>query len=427
MATMLALSGGCVAPSKSADPQGGSGGAGFGFGGAGGAASSASTSSGPGGSGGQPVAEDGSWEHPFSIAIPSTVEGDTRDSTTSAAHAYWPCAPSTNEGGAEIVYRVTVAEDGWLWARIDDVGGDLIDLDVHLLRAPDPDTCITRADVELGAPVAPGDHWIVVDTWVNGSDVALSGSYQLEVGLTTSAGDDCYLSPIACDGVLPPYANGVPVEAAGDAGCLPGMAHVDDFCVDRYEAMLAEVLPDDTLAPWSPYTSPGAADVMALSVAGVVPQGFITQVQAGDACARAGKRLCLDDEWLRACSLGTTYPYGDTREPGVCNDARDCHPVIQYFESDEAWVWSQLDHPCISQLPEGLARTGTHAGCTSGEGVFDMMGNLHEWTADPAGTFRGGFYVDTAINGPGCQYRTTAHNVQHWDYSTGFRCCADLQ
>jgi hypothetical protein len=30
------------------------------------------------------------------------------------------------------------------------------------------------------------------------------------------------------------------------------------------------------------------------------------------------------------------------------------------------------------------------------------------------------------INGEGCLYRTTAHGVSHWDYSTGFRCCADL-
>jgi hypothetical protein len=61
----------------------------------------------------------------------------------------------------------------------------------------------------------------------------------------------------------------------------------------------------------------------------------------------------------------------------------------------------------------------------SADGIFDLMGNLHEWTADPAGTFRGGFYVDTTLNGEGCLYRTTAHNTLHWDYSTGFRCCAD--
>jgi hypothetical protein len=53
-----------------------------------------------------------------------------------------------------------------------------------------------------------------------------------------------------------------------------------------------------------------------------------------------------------------------------------------------------------------------------------MMGNLHEWTADPAGTFRGGFYVDTVRNGNGCLYATTAHNTSYRDYSTGFRCCA---
>ena len=33
--------------------------------------------------------------------------------------------------------------------------------------------------------------------------------------------------------------------------------------------------------------------------------------------------------------------------------------------------------------------------------------------------------ADTEKNGPGCLYATTAHNTQHWDYSTGFRCCAD--
>jgi len=78
----------------------------------------------------------------------------------------------------------------------------------------------------------------------------------------------------------------------------------------------------------------------------------------------------------------------------------------------------------LNQLPDGLARTGDHPACESAEGVLDLMGNLHEWTADPAGTFRGGFFDDTTINGNGCLYRTTAHDVNHWDYSTGFRCCA---
>ena len=40
-----------------------------------------------------------------------------------------------------------------------------------------------------------------------------------------------------------------------------------------------------------------------------------------------------------------------------------------------------------------------------------------------SGTFRGGYYLDTHINGDGCDYRTTAHAPTYHDYSTGFRCC----
>lgn len=368
---------------------------------------------------------NGSWDNPYLLALPDVVTGDTRDGVRVADR--YACAVDIDESGPEVVYRVSVMDAGFLWARVDDVSGDAIDVDVHLLRAADSDACVTRANVEGGAPVHPGDYWVAVDTWVDGAGTEMSGAYTLEVGFVAEAGDACFVSPITCDGDLPPYVNGVPTEDPGDGGCPAGMARIDGFCIDRYEAMLVEVRADDTLHAWSPYANPGGADVMAVSVPGVVPQGFITQVQAADACARADKRLCDDDEWLRACegASATTYPYGDVREPGVCNDARACHPVIQYFETDASWVWSQLDHPCISQLPEGLELTGAHFGCTAGEGVFDMMGNLHEWTSDPAGTFRGGFYVDTEVNGPGCLYRTTAHSVGHWDYSTGFRCCAD--
>jgi formylglycine-generating enzyme required for sulfatase activity len=137
--------------------------------------------------------------------------------------------------------------------------------------------------------------------------------------------------------------------------------------------------------------------------------------------------MCTDAEWLRACQGpgGTTFPYGSTRQPGVCNDARSVHPAVELYGTSASWIYSHIDSPCLNQLVSGLARTGAHAGCVTAEGAFDMMGNVHEWTADPAGTFRGGFYVDTVINGPGCLYATTAHDTSHWDYSTGFRCCAD--
>ena len=72
----------------------------------------------------------------------------------------------------------------------------------------------------------------------------------------------------------------------------------------------------------------------------------------------------------------------------------------------------------------GLAPVGCFPANRSG--LYDMVGNLHEWTADPRGTFQGGYYLDTRENGEGCAYRTTAHGFDYHDYSTGFRCCADF-
>jgi len=216
---------------------------------------------------------------------------------------------------------------------------------------------------------------------------------------------------------------------AGLDGCPAGMALSANagVCVDRWEAHLVEVADGGAISPWSPYFNPGSRRVRAVSAPGAVPQGYLTQVQAAAACAEAGKRLCARAEWEAACrgAAGWTYPYGAARQPGVCNDARTPHPVVEYFGTSESWIWSELDHPCINQLHDSLDRTGANAGCVTPEGFFDLMGNLHEWIDDPAGTFLGGYYVDTLINGDGCLYTTTAHDVSHWDYSTGFRCCAD--
>ena len=226
----------------------------------------------------------------------------------------------------------------------------------------------------------------------------------------------------SCDPSVMPTPNDGLGEAAGVGGCAPGMTRIDSFCIDVYEASLA--LP--TGGTWSPFHNPGATAVVAMSVASAVPQGYISGLQAADACAAAGKRLCTDAEWLRACrgpGLARTYPYPGPREDGRCNDARAVHPAYERFGTTEDWVFSMLGDACINQLPDSLAQTGAYDRCVTDEGIYDLMGNLHEWTADPDGTFRGGYYVDTVRNGPGCLYRTTAHTSGHWDYSTGFRCC----
>jgi len=228
-----------------------------------------------------------------------------------------------------------------------------------------------------------------------------------------------------CDeSTLPTPNAGLVVEEPGDPGCPPGMIMVAGFCVDRYEASLVAVSDGSvTLTPFARPTVPARA----VSIAWAVPQGHISGTQARAACQAAGKRLCTSAEWLRACqgAGGTTYPYGTSREPGRCNDDRREHVAYEYFGTTASWVFSELDHPCLDQLPASIDLAGENDGCVTEDGAFDMMGNRHEWVDDADGTFRGGFFDDTVINGNGCLYRTTAHTIGHWDYSTGFRCCAD--
>jgi formylglycine-generating enzyme len=219
-------------------------------------------------------------------------------------------------------------------------------------------------------------------------------------------------------------------EPPGVGGCPNGMAPIPgrpNVCVDRWEAHVVEVLDDGTEHTWSPYFNSGSLRIRAKSAPNAVPQGYLSQVQAGAACKEAGKRLCKDDEWVAACkgSKGTQFPYGKDEKRGTCNDQRDKHPAMQYLESADLSVFTKLEHPCISQVPDSLLPTGTKKQCVNAEGIYDIVGNLHEWTADPAGTFRGGYYVDTWLNGHGCDYVTTRHDASYWDYSIGFRCCAD--
>ena len=212
-------------------------------------------------------------------------------------------------------------------------------------------------------------------------------------------------------------------EPPGLGGCPAGMAPVSGkpgVCIDRWEAHVVELLDDGTEHTWSPYFNPGDLRLRAKSAAAAVPQAYISQEQPRAACAAASKRLCKDDEWVAACrgKASTRFPYGAEEKRGTCNDHRDQHPAMQYLESANLSVFTKLEHPCINQLADSLLPGSTKKACVTPEGVFD--------TADPSGHFRGGYYVDTWMNGRGCDYVTTAHEARYWDYSTGFRCCADV-
>jgi hypothetical protein len=216
-------------------------------------------------------------------------------------------------------------------------------------------------------------------------------------------------------------------EAAGLQRCPKEMALVDDrVCVDRWEASLVEVTPSGD-RDFSPYESPDGSVVRAVSRPGVVPQGYISRDQAEQACEASNKRLCTESEWMAACAgaPARTYPYGNVWEKGACNDSGFAPLQHLYGNSRSAYLQGPMNDPRLNQLTGTVAKTGEFPRCAGDLRIYDMVGNLHEWVKSPRATFRGGYYLDVHLNGPGCSYRTTAHAAAYHDYSTGFRCCAE--
>lgn len=221
-----------------------------------------------------------------------------------------------------------------------------------------------------------------------------------------------------------------PADTEPASPCPPDMVLVDDtFCIDLTEAALEELI-DATWTAFSPYQTVDGHDVRAVSGLGRIPQAYLSGDEAEAACERAGKRLCSSEEWVLACEGpdGFTWPYGNTYDAATCNVTYPHgHPVVNLFGTNVGvWDGVSMNDPRINQQPDTVDEGGANPGCVSAWGTFDQHGNLHEWVSDADGTFRGGFYADAAINGAGCGYRTTAHGRSYHDYSTGFRCCADL-
>jgi len=220
-------------------------------------------------------------------------------------------------------------------------------------------------------------------------------------------------------------ANASAKIASSKAHCPKEMAYVNGSCVDKWEGSLVEIGADGKETPWSPYKSPVGVTVKAVSQPNVVPQAHISMVQAKAACEEAGKRLCHVDEWKSACKgpEKTKYPYGNEHEPNMCVDTNRTAPLGKLYSGSVMFTSKAMNDERLNQMEGTVEKTGEAAACTNEYGVHDMVGNVHEWLDD--GAFHGGYYLDTKINREGCDYATTAHNAVYYDYSTGFRCCAD--
>jgi len=241
------------------------------------------------------------------------------------------------------------------------------------------------------------------------------------------------------------YANGAP-----HARCPSEMALAGSACVDRWEAHLAKRNDDGSLTPFAPYARPSGGTFVAASSAGIRPQAYISRTEAANACENAGKRLCTVTEWYRACRgpEDTLYPYGATYVPKRCNVGKPHLLSILHGSDPRAWSYDgAFNDPELDKRPGFLAETGEYSGCVTSDGIYDLVGNLHEWVSDRVepsiatklpltpgikmrvqrnagkGVFMGGFFSTTNQHGDGCAFVTMAHEPAYHDYSTGFRCC----
>ncbi len=160
------------------------------------------------------------------------------------------------------------------------------------------------------------------------------------------------------------------------------LEQIKGFCVDQYEFPNAR---------------------------GQLPRVSVTWEEALSACEESGKRLCSEKEWERACkgNKNSRYSYGKSWQEGICNteDQRG---------KDSA-----------------VAEVGNYKECKTDLGIFDMSGNVAEWT-DKSGSaastnpvVKGG-----AFDRAGYWSRCAARLVSPPSFklpSVGFRCCKDVR
>jgi formylglycine-generating enzyme len=148
--------------------------------------------------------------------------------------------------------------------------------------------------------------------------------------------------------------------------------------------------------------------------------------EARDTCQAEGKRLCKEDEWTFACEGEEAMPYAT----GYLRDADACVVDRPWKAFDEAALAGRTTDRAraeIDRLWQG-AESGAHPLCKSAFGVFDLTGNIDEWTRSAAAegrpsVMKGGYWGPVRAR---CRPATKAHGEEHTMYQQGFRCCADL-
>lgn len=159
------------------------------------------------------------------------------------------------------------------------------------------------------------------------------------------------------------------------------------------------------------------------NIPGQNPYIAVTWVEAQNICEEIGKRLCTEDEWTFACEgeEGLPYPYGYKRDLTICNIDRTWRRFDESKINPRYKAMSELD-----RLWQGNP-SGDFPQCVSPFGVYDMTGNVDEWTVRTrpgkhTSILKGGYWGPVRTR---CRPSTRNHDKYHFFYQQGFRCCSD--
>jgi len=197
------------------------------------------------------------------------------------------------------------------------------------------------------------------------------------VGYPTSPQDATYVDVgfRCCRGK---YVDPEPFAVLGTLGCPKGMVPIKDFCIQAHEYP---------------------------NIAGHPPMHSLDFVEAKSACANAGLHVCSAKEWSAACNgpAKRHWPYGNRYDPERCHHGN---------------LPSKNAMPLVS---------GQKSGCQTPEGIYDLCGNLWEWTTEQGGraALRGGGTNFSAGYGRCDAKANSAHTFK--SYETGVRCCANAK
>ncbi len=154
------------------------------------------------------------------------------------------------------------------------------------------------------------------------------------------------------------------------------------------------------------------------------PMIVVSYNEATALCKAGGKRLCNESEWTYACEgdEARPYPYGYDRDRDACVVDRNWKPFTEngLAPRDGKKARDELD-----RLWQGMP-SGSNPRCKSASGVYDLTGNVDEWTRTVrttgyASVLKGGYWGPIRAR---CRPSTRAHNEDFVAYQQSFRCCS---